>query len=82
MRRWLTLTSEPDFLEYAITVLEICQSMMNGADAGGETASSDDFEVSYGDLGDTDELGNPSNFENWSHWPPKTMSLAVSTWEA
>lgn len=63
----LTLTSEPDFIEYANNGLEYANQLMNGADSEGETASSDDFEINYGDLSETDELGNPSNFESWSH---------------
>lgn len=63
----LTLTSEPDYIEYANNGLEYANQSMNGAGSPQETASSDDFDISYGDLGETDELGNSSNLENWSH---------------
>ena len=64
----LNLTENPDFIEYANNGLEYTNQLTNGADSGGGVAtSSDDFDVSYGTIGETDELGDSPNFEGWSH---------------
>jgi twitching motility protein PilJ len=63
--RVLNLTEENDFIEYARQGLEDANQSTNTTDlSGGEQASSD-FDISYGGLGETDELDDSVTYESW-----------------
>ncbi|HAG84526.1 MAG TPA: chemotaxis protein, partial [Cyanobacteria bacterium UBA12227] len=66
--RVLTLSSEPDFIDYANKGLEDTNQVPNGADSLGWAASSEDYEDSSPNLGDTDDLSDPPTFQTLSHF--------------
>jgi twitching motility protein PilJ len=61
----LTLTKEPDFIDYANNGLEYANQLANEANPTDLPASSEDFEVGYNDIDETDGLDEVPTFENW-----------------
>jgi twitching motility protein PilJ len=64
----LSLTSEPDFISYANNGLEYANQFNNGSDSAGFgfSTETEDFDASYNELGETDDLDNNTpTFESW-----------------
>ncbi|NEQ27407.1 MAG: chemotaxis protein, partial [Microcoleus sp. SIO2G3] len=64
----LNLTSEPDFISYANNGLEYANQFNNGSGSGdfGFSTETEEFDGSYHELGETDDLDNNTpTFETW-----------------
>ncbi|MBD0343992.1 MAG: HAMP domain-containing protein [Coleofasciculus sp. Co-bin14] len=61
----LTLTKEQDFIDYAKNGLEYANQLANETNPTDLPASSEDFEVGYNDIDETDGLDEVPTFENW-----------------
>lgn len=60
------LTAEPDFLDFANQGLEDANQFESGAAAGEPIGSAEDFDSSYNNLGETDNLEETPPFDSWS----------------
>ncbi|HEY9671022.1 MAG TPA: methyl-accepting chemotaxis protein [Waterburya sp.] len=64
----LSLTSEPDFIEFANNGLEYANQLTGGSTSEEFTGSSGDFDSNYSELGETDDLDNQPAFggDSWA----------------
>ncbi|MEQ9549654.1 MAG: methyl-accepting chemotaxis protein [Coleofasciculus sp. G3-WIS-01] len=61
----LNLTSEPDFIEYAHKGLEDASQLPNEFDSADSSPSTEEFDNSFQDIDETDELNEVPTLETW-----------------